>query len=262
MCGIVFGATSPLFGHPIDSIKTRMQADLRFTSSSALVTFRTIVKSEGFLALYRGLIPPMLSSSVFRSVQFSTYASTVGACRDSESLCTPIPALMDTQPRVLIAGLVSSTARTAIEVPCEYIKIKRQLNEPWRESFFKEAYRGAFLSWARMVVALGGYFLFMDITSRKYAYLFDTPALGTFLQGSICATTAWAAAWPLELLRTTKQAGLYPGLGALERTAAILRDRGGIIGLYRGIGPGLLRSIVANGSATLAYTTCRSCWPT
>jgi hypothetical protein len=35
----------------------------------------------------------------------------------------------------------------------------------------------------------------------------------------------------------------------LQRVKFIIRERGGVLGLYRGIGPGTLRSFVANGSA-------------
>lgn len=264
VCGVVFGATSPLAGAPIDAVKTRMQADPLYARSSAVGTLRGVVAAEGAGALYRGLLPPLLSSSAFRSIQFSAYAATVGACRDSEALCAPAPALGGTPPRVLLGGLAASTARSVIEVPCEYVKIARQLGRPWRgEGLASRAYVGFGLSWGRMVVALGGYFWLMDLTARHGpGGLWATPGLGPFLQGSLSATAAWAAAWPLELLRTTAQAGLYPGLRAGARARALLRDRGGgLAGLYRGIGPGLARSVVANGCATLAYTTCQACWP-
>ena len=175
-------------------------------------------------------------------------------------LCQPMDSVFGLQPRVFLGAAASSTARTAIEMPFEYVKIQRQLAQTWTPSL-KEAYRGFGLSWSRMMVALGGYFILMDIADRRYKHLFSNPVLGPFMQGSLCATAAWAAAWPLELLRTTAQAGLYPGVGAWERTQTIVRERGGALGLFRGIGPGLLRSLVANGAATLAYSTCRSCWP-
>lgn len=261
VCGVVFGATSPLVGHPIDSVKTTMMARAGYLRGSALATAAGLVRTEGVLALYRGLLPPLAGSAVFRSVQFSTYAAAYGACRDVPQLCEPIPALAGVQPRVLLAALVSSTARSLIETPLEYVKIRRQLNEPWVASPVR-AYAGFGLAWARMVVALGGYFVLMDVTERRYGATFAaSPVAGAFVQGSLCATAAWAAAWPLELLRTTAQAGVAPGATALQRTALVLRERGGLRGLYRGIGPGLLRSLVANGAATLAYTICRSCWP-
>jgi solute carrier family 25 carnitine/acylcarnitine transporter 20/29 len=38
-------------------------------------------------------------------------------------------------------------------------------------------------------------------------------------------------------------------LTIIERAKFIVRERGGILGLYRGIAPGSLRSFVGNGSA-------------
>lgn len=38
-------------------------------------------------------------------------------------------------------------------------------------------------------------------------------------------------------------------MSIFQRLKFIIQERGGIVGLYRGISPGLLRSFVGNGSA-------------
>ena len=45
--------------------------------------------------------------------------------------------------------------------------------------------------------------------------------------------------------------------GVLERVRYVLRERGGIRGLYRGIGPGLTRSLFANGCSMIVYDQCQ-----
>lgn len=44
-----------------------------------------------------------------------------------------------------------------------------------------------------------------------------------------------------------------------ERTRFILKHRGGVLGLYRGIAPGLTRSLIANGSSMVVYNFCQDC---
>jgi hypothetical protein len=75
------GGIASFIANPTDLLKTRMQADARYAASSALQTARAIVASEGVRGLYRGLLPPLLGSSLFRSVQFSVYAGVMSAAR-------------------------------------------------------------------------------------------------------------------------------------------------------------------------------------
>lgn len=103
-CGILYGLTSPLVGHPIDTgalrrlppsasvlhasparlivltlftdmdaVKTKMQAQDAYMKGGALRTMQNVVRQEGFLALWRGLSAPLAGSMVFRSVQFGVY---------------------------------------------------------------------------------------------------------------------------------------------------------------------------------------------
>ena len=71
----------------------------------------------------------------------------------------------------------------------------------------------------------------------------------------VCATVAWAIAWPLEVAKNKVQGAegaLYKG----RSTLAIVRQvaaTDGLRGLYRGILPGALRSFVANGAGMAVY---------
>jgi hypothetical protein len=114
------------------------------------------------------------------------------------------------------------------------------------------------LSWLRMCVALGGFFVAVDHVDRHHAAAFDHPTLGAFAKGALCATAPWALAWPLEVAATQAQSSLHgAGGGVRARLAAIVRDRGAA-GLFRGAGPGLLRSVVGNGAALAAFELCRA----
>ncbi len=67
-CGTLFGMTSPLIGHPLDTVKTKMQAQTSYMAGSATRTLLNVVKHEGFFALYRGLLPPLVGSSIWDTV--------------------------------------------------------------------------------------------------------------------------------------------------------------------------------------------------
>ena len=252
VCGLVYGATSPLVGHPLDSVKTRMQADARYAASSALQTARAIVASEGLRGLYRGLLPPLLGSSVFRSVQFSVYAGAISAARESPLLMREVPGAGGLQLRVLAAGLASSVARALIETPLELVKVRRQmglgwlvaesaeqaLRDPLRE--LRGLYRGLGVTFLRTWGLMGSFFVFVDVLERKHADLLAVPVLGPWMKGGVCTVAAWALVWPFEVIKNQVQASRGAEgdrRGWLARARAVLAERG-LLGLYRGIGPG------------------------
>lgn len=78
VCGAVFGAVSPLVGHPLDTIKTRMQVDPLFRGSTTTVqqTVTLIYQREGLRGFYRGFVPPLVGSMAFRAILFSAYSGT------------------------------------------------------------------------------------------------------------------------------------------------------------------------------------------
>jgi len=278
-CGILFGIASPLSAHPLDTIKTMAQTTHQFGSSAsvALAAWR----DGGVRRLYRGLLPPLLGSSLYRSIQFSAYGAAFGALRNEAWATGTEGWLAGVPPRVYIAALVSTTARVLVETPLEVLKIRRQTGQSWggdevgaasvaagapaRRSRWRAVaatYRGLGITWWRTLVALGGYFVLIDAWGRHVPPTATTGSgtLDAFMKGAVCATTAWVAAWPLELLKSSVQSGLAldgvpPSAGLRQRAAAIWKQRG-LRGLYRGIGPGVLRSVVGNGCATAAYTAC------
>lgn len=264
-CGLVFGVTSPLFGHPLDTVKTRMQAVRGLETGSSLAALRATVAAGGLRCLYRGLLPPLLGSAVFRSAQFSSFTAAHAALGSSERASAPIDALGGMQGRTIAAALVSSTCRAVIETPAEYLKVRRQVGLPWlppvgdAATVVRTCYTGFGITWARTVCALGGFFLLLDHADRHHPWLGALPGVGPFLKGSVCATAAWWVAWPFEVLKSKTQAhgeaGAHPSV--LARGRALLAERG-VVGLYRGIGPGTARSIVANGAAFAAFSACTS----
>lgn len=268
-CGALFGLSSPLLGHPIDTIKTTMQTQPAYARGSAWRTLTAFVRAEGVLALYRGLLPPLLGSSVFRSVQFAVYGWAMAHTRDSAALTAVIPGSAGVQWRVLASGVVASTARALIETPLEFVKVRRQTGQRWLVAptaaaalrapltQLRAAYTGFGVSWARTAGLMTAFFVQVDHLERHHRELIEVPYLGPFLKGQ-CATTAWVLIWPFEVLKNKIQAGGEgAGDGWLARARGVVRARGAV-GLYRGIGPGLLRSIVANGGSMVVYASCCS----
>ena len=73
--GVLYGTTSVCVGHPFDTIKTKMQAQQGFENRSMLRSFAKTVQEQGIRGLYRGCLPPLFGSGIFRSTQFAVFES-------------------------------------------------------------------------------------------------------------------------------------------------------------------------------------------
>lgn len=76
LAGGITGCASTALNHPIDVVKTRIEAqDGTGTKeyTSTLQCMRKIVAEEGFFALYRGIAPRMIKISLGQAITFSAY---------------------------------------------------------------------------------------------------------------------------------------------------------------------------------------------
>lgn len=101
-----------------------MQAETRYMSSSMLISLKNIIKYEGILGLYHGLLPPLIGSSIFRSIQFGAYKYCHSHVGEAIPLTkNHIPLTNGLELRVLLAAIGAGTARSIIETPLELISI-------------------------------------------------------------------------------------------------------------------------------------------
>lgn len=259
VCGAVYGLTSPLVGHPLDTLKSRQQADPRFQRLSLSAAAQQAVRENGLRSLYRGLSAPLVGSVAFRSLQFGVYAGAFTFLRERGwgAMCVPGTSI---EMRVIAAGVCAGVVRSVVENPIELIKIRRQTLGSWQ---FNELFHGLSITTARNSLLLTNFFILLDVSGRHVPQLLDGP-VAPFFKGGICATLAWWTVWPLEVVKSQIQAASKAGASGLDagpltiaaRFRFILRTQG--IGAFRiGLLAGTLRSIIANGASMLSFQQCR-----
>lgn len=113
-------------------------------------------------------------------------------------------------------------------------------------------YTGFGVTWMRTVGLMTTYFILIDSYRRNFPDMFSRPLLGPFLMSGVGATLAWWIVWPLEYMKSQVQ-GSYGDSkqSLLQRMRVVVRERGGVLALYRGIGPGTIRSFIANGTSMI-----------
>jgi solute carrier family 25 carnitine/acylcarnitine transporter 20/29 len=284
--GLLFGLVSPIVGHPLDTCKTRMQADPAFTNSGFLETVRRVQAVEGIRGFYRGFLPPLIGSMAFRGVLFSAYSGTYSMCEGVPILHEPIPFTGGLRPSVLLGALAAAVARASIESPLDFIKVRYMIGKNVQDtsavnlkgasasssamstarSFaaspvksISHLYHGFVPTLLRTIGLLGSFFVLVDYSTRYLPDIVNAPMIGPFFKGGVCATAAWVVAFPFESVKSVIQAdttGKYKQLsGATWKVMLQLyRERGIVKGLYRGFGPGAGRSFFANGASMMVYS--------
>jgi len=175
-------------------------------------------RAEGIRGLYRGWIPPLWGSGLYRSTQFAVYealytkwdankaapghgARGVGDAPRT-NLNTVIPGTFGLETRVLAAGFCAAFARSVIESPIEFAKVARQTNQSWA---LRSAYTGFGVQWLRTSGVMCTYFVLIDSIRRHAPGTFSHP-LGQFLASSLSATFGFWLVWPAEVLKNQVQA--------------------------------------------------------
>ena len=65
IAGVAAGVAGTVLGFPLDNIKTRMQTQKGSGYSSVPATFKTILRNEGALGFYRGVLAPLSALTQF-----------------------------------------------------------------------------------------------------------------------------------------------------------------------------------------------------
>lgn len=134
--GTVGGMMQVMVGHPLDTIKVRVQSKgLGYTSpmQCAQQTMRT----EGFRGFYKGVTPPLIMTGIINGVIFAVngqmkrlvaWASDTNVRMTSADRSTHASIQPDSlsTPQVLTAALMTAPVYTVILSPTEFVKSRLQ----------------------------------------------------------------------------------------------------------------------------------------
>ena len=71
--GALYGVVHTLSGHPLDNVKAALQMDKSLHGKSALGAVRAMWARDGITAFWRGCVPPLWGSAVYRAIMMSSY---------------------------------------------------------------------------------------------------------------------------------------------------------------------------------------------
>lgn len=258
LSGASYGLTTVIVGQPLDTVKTRMQG---MSSSSATAIFRDLYTKEGLKGLYRGGLPLIVGGSFMRSAQFGVSAKAREVLEANE---IPRYKLFNTiDSNVLLAGVAGGVGRALVEIPTDFLKIRRQVqidlnNRMQFDVVKKHLMDGSSLTFVRNTILFTSFIVYIDLSKQACAaglvpaFLCteDKETLSPFAKGAICANLAWLTCWPLDVGKTQRQSGNFDtSASSFEMLKKNLKQGK----MFRGLVPGLIRSSTANGTSMVVY---------
>lgn len=282
VAGGVGGMAGVLAGHPLDTLRIRLQqppppaspgittghARLAARPPSAVALLRGIVRAEGPSALYRGMGAPLASVAFQNAMVFQVYA-ILSRSLDSRT-CTSEP---PSYTSVALAGIGTGALQTLILSPVELVKIKLQLEaagrrhrgpaDMARDIFRREGlrgiYRGLTVTALRDAPSHGVYFWTYEYARERLhpcCRRTGQESLGTMLiSGGLAGVASWVCCYPLDVVksRLQAQAQTHPRYrGVVDCFRKSVREEGFPV-LWRGLGTAVARAFVVNGAIFSAY---------
>ena len=277
--GTISGVAQLLVGHPLDTVKVRMQTQY---TAGTLDAARRIISQGGPLALYRGMGPPLITIAAYNALLFSSMGVV-------NRLIRPDGGVM-TSSEAALAGALSGIPVTFLSGPTELFKCRLQeqgAKKPPPGVVYTHAdahagrvlYRGPVDAFRKVLQFEGvpGVFRGLGATFLReipgnaayfacYSWLKhvmagpggDVRALSPqalMLAGGIAGVAFWVPVLPIDTIKTRIQTDspFQPKYRGVIDCARQLYRAEGWRGMVRGWQPCVARSIPANAAMFVAY---------
>ncbi|KAF5276664.1 hypothetical protein FQA39_LY06468 [Lamprigera yunnana] len=275
LCGGFGGICTVLVGHPLDTIKVRLQtmpipvAGEKPLYSGTWDCIKKTVALEGPKGLYKGMGAPLAGVAPIFAISFMGYG--VG-----KQIFGPSGGVQLNTAQYFLAGAFSGIFTTSIMAPGERIKCLLQIQQGtankvykgpldcaiklYKQGGIRSIYLGSLATIMRDVPASGLYFLTYE---KLKNYLTkngtkDITLWGTILAGGSAGIANWLVGMPPDVLKSRLQTaphGTYPN--GLRDVFTDLMKKEGPFALYKGIIPVLLRAFPANAACFVGFELCK-----
>ncbi|XP_056383057.1 solute carrier family 25 member 45 [Hyla sarda] len=276
IAGWISGALGIVVGHPIDTVKVRLQTLSRYRGIVDCIV--KTYKKETILGFYKGMGFPVGSVAVSNSLMFGSYSNallyiTGTECKDWKN--------RPQNQHVFVAGCISGWVQVYFTAPVDLIKVRLQ-NQT--QSFKRKAktdnlqaryhgpfhcavsilktegitglYRGSTALLFRDVPTCGIYFLTYKVICEWMTSDGKTPDPWTMLFAGGCAgTLGWASANPLDVIKSRLQMDGIQGVqyrGIFDCISKSIKQEGFCV-LCKGLTANSLRAFPVNAVTFLSY---------
>lgn len=262
------GICNVLCGHPLDTIKVRLQTmptpppgvDPMYKGTFDCA--KKTIANEGVRGLYKGMSAPLTGVAPIFAVCFAGYA--LGKRLQQSDANKKL-----TYSQIFVAGSFSGIFSTLIMAPGERIKCLLQVQQAaggerkyngmidcavklYKEGGIRSVFRGSCATALRDCPANGLYFLiyeFLQDTIKKNSGNENVGVFSALFAGGMAGMGYWILGMPADVLKSRLQTapeGTYKhGVRSVFKD---LMKKDGPLALYRGVTPVMLRAFPANAA--------------
>lgn len=269
--GSIAGLSMVLICHPADTLKTRRQLE-PFKYKDMILR---MIRKEGFLSFYKGVMSPTMSMPLFKSVIFSTYKMSLLKIQSEGWFA------YNQDIQIGIAAFISGFVNSFVCGPKDLFKVKLQiqkgekdrlysgymdiLKKTYRISGPKNVFQGSFITVFREVSGYPVNFIYYERILRYFGRgdRNNTNYFHQFLAGGISGTMAWVVSFPFDIVKTRIQSYELNNSVKLFNRFQILREFrnvyrcSGLLGFYQGFSIFLMRSFLGNGMGYSIWNWCQ-----
>ena len=282
--GFCAGINVTLVGHPLETIKVRLQTQPsppNHIYDGVVDCIRKTVKWEGMAGLYKGVAAPLGGQLFFRSLLFGVYANYLAAMQSRVSAAgTPQPltyaeygvggalawgigSLLECPLQVASSQLQTQLVRVkaaqaaGLPPPVTYSGVVDYIRRAPAEFGLRAIYRGLPVHLARNIPGGFAHFAIFEGLRREYAAYAGKPVtniglLANMACGAIGGVFFWGATFPIDAIKSAVQGdSLNPSIarytGAVD-AAKKLWAEGGAARFARGLSASMMRAVPANAA--------------
>lgn len=275
LSGGVGGVCTVLVGHPFDTIKVRLQTMSRPARGDPPVyagTWDCVVKTvrrEGVRGFYKGMAAPIVGVAPIFAISFFGFGVGKKLLQSTENEEL-------TKLQLFCAGAFSAIFTTVIMAPGERIKCLLQVQQDsagpkkysgprdvvrqlYKEGGIRSIYKGTVATLLRDVPASGVYFMTYEWIKElmKSESSTEFSLLATIFAGGMAGVCNWLVGMPADVLKSrlqTAHEAAYPG-GVRDVFRQLVREEG-LIALYKGCAPVMMRAFPANAACFMGFECC------
>ncbi|KAJ3396841.1 hypothetical protein HDU92_001675 [Lobulomyces angularis] len=285
--GIAGGSAGILAGHPLDTVKVRLQNSGEYRG--VVHCLSRIVKEEGFTGLYKGMASPLIGVALINSLLFGVYGSAIRVFSKDE---TGNPSLTAIACAGMTSGLINSffcspmelsrTNTIFVKLKFSFFLVKIRLqnqrdlthipkgypvyNGPidcikkiYASQGIKGYFRGLNSTILRETPSYGAYFASYEFLCRQLIPdgNYDVPSFRLLLAGGFAGVCGWIVTYPFDVIKTRLQSveqEIKPTYkGVFDCYKKLVAAEGSRV-LWSGLGAACVRAFPTN--AATFYAVC------
>jgi len=262
-----------LSGHPLDTVKVRLQTQTSNVYSGAIDCLTKTVKDEGFKGLYKGVQSPLVGVAALNAVMFLAYGQ-------AKTFIQTDPKVPLTLPQYFLAGTFAGVCISFVESPVDLFKSQMQVQYGAGQKYknitdcarqiigqhgIRGAYQGLGATFVRDVPSNGCYFFCYELARRLLTKpgqrVEELPSWKVMIAGGFGGMCYWAGIYPADVVKSTLQTdNIDPSKrkysGVMDCARKIYASQG-VKGFFKGFTPCIIRSIPANAACFAVYEQAR-----